>query len=365
VYRRASSPVSFWVIVLSDTPRQKLKVSAEGIALIKSLEGFRPRALKRGNQWVIGYGHTRSAREGAQVTEAEAGLLLRYDLLAIADAINAGTTVPLNQHQFDALASFAYSVGIDDFKGSDVLHRLNQGEPVLAADALIGWPESPSPEAVVRRRSAERALFIADPSQTARVADLLTSPLPPVEEDGTILPFPAADEHAFVAKEAAPPVTPDVAGAEPVVHVDPITAEPATDPTPPPAANDDPAPFPTGEPASEPVISPATDTLADKPVGFDGPVKERPLTPDDEILKHAVRPADVAFEWRAALPYLLIGGAGFIGFGVAMGTLRLSAMPSARSGEIALSGWLLAILSVGFIGYAGWKMYDRWGRPQG
>lgn len=338
---------------MSDATRQKLKVSAEGIALIKSLEGFRPRALKRGNQWVIGYGHTLSAREGAAVTEPEAELLLRYDLLAVTDAINEGATAPLNQHQFDALASFAYSVGIDDFRGSDVLHRLNRGEAVMAADALIGWPENPSPEAVVRRRSAERALFTTDPSRAASVADLLTAPLPPVEEDGTILPFPAADD-SFAAVSQPEPVSEPA--SEPVV----------TEPTEPQtlAANDDPAPapFPTDTPAADPVIEPVAETLGDKPVAFDGPVNERPLTPDDEILKHAVRKPEPVFDWKTALPWLLIGGAGFIGFGVAMGTLRLSAMPSARSGEIALSGWLLAVLSIGFIGYAGWKMYDRWGR---
>lgn len=351
MYTRANSPVSFWVTALSDATRQKLKVSAEGIALIKSLEGFRPRALKRGNQWVIGYGHTRSAREGAAVTEAEAELLLRYDLLPVTDAINDGATTPLNQHQFDALASFAYSVGVDDFRGSDVLHRLNRGEAVMAADALIGWPENPSPEAVVRRRSAERALFTTDPSSAATVADLLTAPLPPVEEDGTILPFPAADESVAEVPTVEPasgpePVAADVPGVQAL------------------AANDDPAPapFPSDLPAADPVIESVAETLGDKPVAFDGPVNERPLTLDDEILRHAVRKPDPAFDWKVALPWLLIGGAGFIGFGVAMGTLRLSAMPSAKSGEIALSGWLLAVLSIGFIGYAGWKMYDRWGR---
>ena len=348
---------------MSDATRQKLKISAEGIALIKSLEGFRPRALKRGNQWVIGYGHTRSAREGASVTEVEAELLLRYDLLAVSDSINEGASTPLNQHQFDALASFAYSVGIDDFRGSDVLHRLNRGEAVMAADALIGWPENPSPEAVVRRRSAERALFTTDPSRAASVTDLLTAPLPPVEEDGTILPFPAADD-SYVPY--SPPETEPAAEATPAPEATPepepvvtVGADPQTL-----AANDDPAPapFPSETPAPEPVIEPVAETLGDKPVAFDGPVNERPLTPDDEILKHAVRKPDTSFDWKSALPWLLIGGAGFIGFGVAMGTLRLSAMPSAKSGEIALSGWLLAVLSIGFIGYAGWKMYDRWGR---
>lgn len=345
MYSRASSPVSFWVTALSDATRQKLKISAEGIALIKSLEGFRPRALKRGNQWVIGYGHTRSAREGASVTEAEAELLLRYDLLAVTEAINTGAKTALNQHQFDALASFAYSVGIDDFRGSDVLHRLNQGEAVMAADALIGWPETPSPEAVVRRRSAERALFTTDPTRAASVSDLLTAPLPPVEEDGTILPFPAADDTVHpVATEPAEIAPQDVAAEQSV------------------AANDDPAPFPTDQSAEEAVTPAATETPPEPATKPDGPVGPQPSLTEGEGLKASVRTEDTAFDWKTALPWLLVGGAGFIGFGVAMGTLRLAAMPSSRSGDIALSGWLLAVLSIGFIGYAGWKMYDRWGR---
>jgi len=354
---------------LSDATRQKLKVSAEGIALIKSLEGFRPRALKRGNQWIIGYGHTRSAREGATVTEAEAELLLRYDLLTVTDSINEGATAPLNQHQFDALASFAYSVGIDDFRGSDVLHRLNRGEAAMAADALIGWPETPSPEAVVRRRSAERALFTTDPSLGASVADLLTAPLPPIEEDGTILPFPAADETVGSATSVAAASTPEPIVAD-ASEIQALAAndDPAPFPSEPPSADPitDPVVDPVADPITDPVVEPAIDPVAesvgDKPVAFDGPVSERPLTLDDEIPRHAVRKPATTFDWKVALPWLLIGGAGFIGFGVAMGTLRLSAMPSARSGEIALSGWLLAVLSIVFIGYAGWKMYDRWGR---
>ena len=51
---------------MSDTPKPRLKISREGIVLIKSFEGFRPRAIRREDGgWVIGYGHTLSAREGA------------------------------------------------------------------------------------------------------------------------------------------------------------------------------------------------------------------------------------------------------------------------------------------------------------
>ena len=56
---------------VSATTSQRLKVSREGLLLIKSFEGFRPRTVRRRDGVaVIGYGHTRSARPGATITEA-------------------------------------------------------------------------------------------------------------------------------------------------------------------------------------------------------------------------------------------------------------------------------------------------------
>nr|WP_280644134.1 glycoside hydrolase family protein [Brevundimonas alba] len=157
-----------------------MKISREGIVLIKSFEGFRPRAVRdEDGGWVIGYGHTLSAREGLTVSEQDAELLLQYDLLPVVKALNEGVSAPLNQHQFDALASFAISVGVERFLASDVLQRLNEGHAGEAADALIGWPEETPPDARLRRRAAERALFVADPASPMHLADLLAAPLPP------------------------------------------------------------------------------------------------------------------------------------------------------------------------------------------
>ena len=165
---------------MSDTSRPRLKVSREGIVLIKSFEGFRPRAVRNeAGAWVIGYGHTASAREGATVGEPDAELLLQYDLMPVVKALNDGVTTPLNQHQFDALASFAISVGVEAFLQSDVLGRLNSGHPGQAADALIDWPEQLDEGDRLRRRAAERALFVADPASPVALADLLAAPLPP------------------------------------------------------------------------------------------------------------------------------------------------------------------------------------------
>jgi lysozyme len=165
---------------VSATSSQRLKMSREGLLLIKSFEGFRPRTVRRRDGTpVIGYGHTKSARPGAEISEAEAELLLQYDLLPIVEAINSRVAIPLNQHQFDAVASFIFSVGVQRFEGSDVLEQLNAGSPARAAEALSGWPDriQPAIDAPYRRRSAERALFDAAPDRPAPLDLLLTAPV--------------------------------------------------------------------------------------------------------------------------------------------------------------------------------------------
>jgi lysozyme len=180
---------------------QRLKISREGVILIKSFEGFRPHAVRRDDgRWTIGYGHTLSAREGAVVSEADAELLLQYDLLPISQALNT-VAGPLNQHQFDALASFALSVGLDRFQSSDVLARLSSGSNSEAADAIVGWIEPTAADTPLRRRAAERALFVADPARPVALAELLSAPLPPPPsvDPNFASPTPARDTAAIPA----------------------------------------------------------------------------------------------------------------------------------------------------------------------
>lgn len=221
---------------MSETPTPRLKVSREGIVLIKSFEGFRPRAVQdEDGRWIIGYGHTASAREGLTVAEADAELLLQYDLMPVVKALNEQVHSALNQHQFDALASFAVSVGVDRFLASDVLQRLNEGHAGQAADALIGWPEDASADARLRRRAAERALFVADPASAVTLAELLAAPLPPPPVEAAVAPQAPEPEleaaapdaraaalatllgEASVLPEATPPPAPEPADPEPAV----------------------------------------------------------------------------------------------------------------------------------------------------
>ena len=142
-------------------------VSTAAIALIKRFEGYRRSAARLADgRWTIGYGHTRSAREGARVGEDDAAALLLYDLGEVSIALHELVFTPLSQNQFDALASFAMNIGVDEFRRSSVLLRLNEGALLQAAAEIEMWRKADFEgerivvDALVRRRSAEKALFL-------------------------------------------------------------------------------------------------------------------------------------------------------------------------------------------------------------
>lgn len=145
------------------------QVSAAGLALIQQHEGYRaePAQLPDGN-WVVGHGHVRAGDAGAAVNAEEAAALLQQDLAPIEQMVNARVSAALTQSQFDALVSFALSVGVQAFEQSQVLRRVNAGEFVAAACAMDAWRKSDVggelviADVLVRRRAAEKALFLQD-----------------------------------------------------------------------------------------------------------------------------------------------------------------------------------------------------------
>lgn len=101
-----------------------MKTSQKGIDFIKRHEALRLNAyLDAVGVWTIGYGHTKTAKKGMTITEAEAEKLLVDDLKTAEDEINSHN-LPLKQHQFDALASFVFNVGTGAFRTSTLLKRL-------------------------------------------------------------------------------------------------------------------------------------------------------------------------------------------------------------------------------------------------
>src|SRR5579863_9794334 len=150
--------------------RPRLSVSRSAVELIKGFEGFRAKSARLDDgRWTIGYGHTLTAREGAEIGEPDAEALLLYDLIAVSHAVNEHVFAPLNQNQFDALASFVFNIGVRSFRGSPTLRRLNEGRPLEAALAMELWRKSDLEgerivvDALVRRRAAEKALFLKPP----------------------------------------------------------------------------------------------------------------------------------------------------------------------------------------------------------
>jgi len=142
----------------------------KNIELIKRHEGLRLKAyLPTPNDvWTIGYGHTKTAKQGMVINEAQADLLLRQDIEWVERAINRLVTVPINQNQFDALGSLVFNIGATAFAKSSVLRRLNEKDYNGAADAFLMWTKQRDRKTnkmnvlpgLVKRRQEERQLFL-------------------------------------------------------------------------------------------------------------------------------------------------------------------------------------------------------------
>lgn len=154
-------------------------ISENGLALIREYEGFRDTPAQMPNgAWVVGYGHVR-AEAGDDVCEAAAAELLAQELAAIEAVVNEAVSAEITQSQFDALVSFAFSVGAEAFAKSDVLRRTNSGEAIAAACAMDAWRKSDASgeleiiDALIRRRAAEKALYLKDGAYTAAPSALV------------------------------------------------------------------------------------------------------------------------------------------------------------------------------------------------
>jgi GH24 family phage-related lysozyme (muramidase) len=146
-----------------------MKMTNEGLELIKVFEGFRGRAYRDPvGVWTIGYGHTSMAglpdvRAGMVVSEAEASEILQRDVEMFARGVRERLTRKVSDQQFSALVSFAYNVGLGALAKSSVLRAVNAGDFEAVPRRLALWTKAGGRTlpGLVRRRAAEAALFVS------------------------------------------------------------------------------------------------------------------------------------------------------------------------------------------------------------
>ena len=123
----------------ADSTARPWKTSKQGIDLIKKFEGFHSVMYNdAAGNCAIGYGTLlhQGACNGAEseqpfkdgISEEKATDLLLEKTKQCEDTINNNVKVDLNQNQVDALVSFIYNAGSDNFNGSTLLKVLNQNK---------------------------------------------------------------------------------------------------------------------------------------------------------------------------------------------------------------------------------------------
>jgi lysozyme len=164
-----------------------LRTTERGLALIREFEGLRLAGyVCPAGVATIGYGHTEAAGGavrykdgtsaskvivGRAITKAEAERILAADIDRFEDgverAIGPAMLARLSPHQFDALVSLAFNIGLGAFGRSTVLKRIKAGRFDMVPAAIMMWVKAGGKTlpGLVRRRRAECALWREDPSE--------------------------------------------------------------------------------------------------------------------------------------------------------------------------------------------------------
>jgi lysozyme len=146
-----------------------VNVSKAAIALIKHHEGVRSRPYRcPANLWTVGVGHLigdgKSLPDSWNRTfsEAEIDGILKSDLRRFELGVHKMLpNVPLRQHEFDALVSFCFNLGLGCFQRSTIRQALLRGDKTQAMESLVKYCRAGGKilRGLQIRRLDERALF--------------------------------------------------------------------------------------------------------------------------------------------------------------------------------------------------------------
>ena len=139
-----------------------MKISLEGLSLIKKFEGCKLEAYKcSAGVWTIGYGHTTGVKEGDVCTQEEAEKLLRGDIFKFEEYVQDSVKVDLDQSQFDALVAWTFNLGVGNLRSSTMLKKLNESDYGSVPFEMRRWNKAGGKtlDGLIRRRQAESLLF--------------------------------------------------------------------------------------------------------------------------------------------------------------------------------------------------------------
>jgi lysozyme len=146
-----------------------VKVSERAIKLIKHHEGVRNRPYRcPANLYTVGVGHL--IGDGKHLpdswnrtfTEAEIDELLKSDLRRFELGVHKMLpNVPLRQHEFDAIISFCFNLGLGCFQRSTLRQALLRGDKKAAMESLVKYCRAGGKilRGLQIRRLDEKALF--------------------------------------------------------------------------------------------------------------------------------------------------------------------------------------------------------------
>ena len=144
------------------------QISQHGLDKLKQWEGIKTKAYQdTGGVWTIGYGHTAMAgdpkpRSGMVISAEDAEKILLKDLVQYEAAVESLVKVKLTDNQFASLVSFTFNVGIENFKKSKLLKKLNAGNYDAVPTELTKWTKAGGKkiQGLVNRRRAEGYLWM-------------------------------------------------------------------------------------------------------------------------------------------------------------------------------------------------------------
>ncbi|CAO3416616.1 lysozyme [Azospirillum doebereinerae] len=147
-------------------------VCQAAVDLVKHFEGLYLAAYRcPAGVPTIGYGHTAGVMMGETISDDQATAFLSADLTAAAGQVDRLVTVPVNEDQRGALASFVFNLGAGSLASSTLLRMVNAEDYAGAAGQFGRWVYATVDgvktqlPGLVARRAAESALF---QSQTAQ-----------------------------------------------------------------------------------------------------------------------------------------------------------------------------------------------------